>query len=111
MLTLQGAVGLAIWVAAVGNQKKPSPRESASQLDLDGGQSSMLRLGRVWRRTEGSGNEIELCIMDSDDDPNSIFVSEETLMEECVVCILSVILFSASLFSFGVLFLGVAVRN
>lgn len=82
---VQGAVGLAIWVAAVGNQKKPS-KESSTQLGLVGGGSGELPTGwRVWRQASGQDAEIELITLSTDDDPNSIYISDEVLMNECQV--------------------------
>lgn len=81
---MQGAVGLAIWVAAVGNQKKPCHREPTAQR-LRSDESETLLTGRVWRKAEGPGVEVELVIMDSDDDPNGTYISEEALMNELQV--------------------------
>lgn len=82
---LQGAVGLAIWVAAVGNQKKPSSRESATPNGLVGGGSGEIPTGRVWRQAPGREAEIELITLGSDDDPNLMYISDEALMNECQV--------------------------
>ncbi|KAG0624168.1 hypothetical protein M758_3G228900 [Ceratodon purpureus] len=85
LLPLMGAVGLAIWVAAVGNQKKPS-KEAATQLGLVGGGSGELPTGgRVWRRASGQDAEIELITLSTDDDPSSLYISDEFLMNECQV--------------------------
>jgi CBS domain-containing protein len=79
-------VGLAIWVAEVGNQKKPSTQDSAAGVrNSDGGQPAALPSGRVWRRRGTSGADIELCTMDSNDDPGALLISEDKLMEECLV--------------------------
>ena len=91
-LVSQGAVGLAIWVAAVGAklQKFYGPKVPERGLLPDG--SGGLPGGRVWRRVsriEGQGSDVELITLSSDDDPNAIYISEETLMNECKVCILS----------------------
>lgn len=83
---MQGAVGLAIWVAAVGNTKSHSSRESATQQGLLRRGPDELPSGLVWRRVEGPGTEIELVTLGSDDDPNGIYVLEEVLMNECQVC-------------------------
>lgn len=91
---MQGAVGLAIWVAAVGNQKNSSLRDPVVQQNLEDGSRNCLLSKRVWRQSEGSGNEIELCTMNSNDDPNTIFVTEETLMADCDVCISPVYFFN-----------------
>ncbi len=79
-------MGLAIWVAEVGNQKKPSTQDSAAGVrNSDGGQPAALPSGRVWRRRGTSGADIELCTMDSNDDPGALLISEDKLMEECLV--------------------------
>lgn len=82
LLPLMGAVGLAIWVAAVGNQKRSSHREPATQQGLLSDGSGTLPTGRVWRKPEGQGAEIELVTLGGDDDPNGIYVSEDALMNE-----------------------------
>lgn len=84
---MQGAVGLAIWVAAVGNQKRSSHREPATQQGLLSDGSGTLPTGRVWRKPEGQGAEIELVTLGGDDDPNGIYVSEDALMNELQVYI------------------------
>ncbi len=72
--TGQGAVGLAIWVAEVGKQKRPPPHDSVG-----------LNSGHVWRRRGNSEAEVELCTMDSSDNPGELCISQDVLMEECLV--------------------------
>lgn len=83
---MQGAVGLAIWVAAIGNQKSHSAIESIHQQGLRSCSLDAQPSNQVWRRVEGQGSEIELVTLSNDDDPNAIFISEEVLMIECQVC-------------------------
>lgn len=71
-------------MAAVGNEKTPS-KESATQLGLVGGGSGELPTGRVWRRPNGQDAEIELITLSTDDDPNSLYISDEVLMNGCQV--------------------------
>lgn len=82
---MQGAVGLAIWVAAVGNQKKSSSRESSTLNGIVTVGSGEIPAGRVWRQAPGREAEIELITLGSDDDPNLVYISDEVLMKECQV--------------------------
>lgn len=81
---MQGAVGLAIWVAAIGNQKQPIFKDSVAQQSLEDDGVDLLLSDNGWHQAKGSGKQIELCTSNYDD-LESVFIAEETLMEECHV--------------------------
>ncbi len=84
--TGQGAVGLAIWVAEVGKQKRHPPHDSgAGVVNSEVDHLVGLNSGHVWRRRGNSGAEVELCTMDSSDNPGELCISQDALMEECLV--------------------------
>ncbi|KAG0599558.1 hypothetical protein M758_12G161400 [Ceratodon purpureus] len=86
LLPLMGAVGLAIWVAAVGAKFKKCPGSKVPEQGLLPDGSSVIPPGRVWRRVSrvgGQGPDVELTTLNNDDDPNAIYISEAVLMNEC----------------------------
>lgn len=77
-------MGLAIWVAAIGNQKQPIFKDSVAQQSFKDYGVDLLLSDNGWHQAEGSGSQIELCASNYDD-LESVFFAEETLMEECHV--------------------------
>jgi hypothetical protein len=79
-------------VAAVGNQKQLVIWDSGllGSMHSDGeAEVTRLQDARVWCRRQPGSSEVELCTLDNNIDPSSIFVYDETLMEECLVIMFS----------------------
>lgn len=77
-------MGLAIWVAAIGNQKQPIFKDSVAQQSLEDDGVDLLLSDNGWHQAKGSGKQIEHSTSNYDD-LDSVFIAEETLMEECHV--------------------------
>ncbi len=75
-------------MAAVGNQKQLVFWDSGllgSMHSDSEAEVTRLQDARVWCRRQPGSSEVELCTLDNNIDPSSIFVYDETLMEECLV--------------------------